>query len=379
MKKQTFNYDISDSQGTYVEPISIKDFDLQAYADYEASMLENNRLFWSEKSGVAVYRRFRAPEVFSYGCKDMKLSLELQLAALNSSMEYKADIANFLEPWYGIGTVPSAFGAEYIWKENQAPATEHLFNSVEQAMNADIIPIHETAIGKKTLKMIEYFLDQTKGLLPISLTDTQSPINIASFLIETNSFYMSFFDDPDHLKELLKRIEDLLVDFTKKQMELIGGALAKPGHGFASSRAFDGLGMSDDVTTTLSPELVSNFHSPSLCRVGSQFKGFAFHSCGDWCSIIETVRNFPELLMVDAAFTSETDPAFNDPEIFKEKFCDTGIIINARMVGDASTVIKTVKSLAKQGDRLITVTYCDTPEEQQSVYEKIHKIFDEDI
>ncbi len=35
----------------------------------------------------------------------MKKSLEWQLGALKKSMEYKADIPNFLEPWYGIGTI----------------------------------------------------------------------------------------------------------------------------------------------------------------------------------------------------------------------------------------------------------------------------------
>ena len=33
----------------------------------------------------------------------------------------------FLEPWYGIGTVASAFGLDYVWKEGQAPVVRPRF------------------------------------------------------------------------------------------------------------------------------------------------------------------------------------------------------------------------------------------------------------
>ncbi|MCJ7673544.1 MAG: hypothetical protein MUO33_00145 [Sedimentisphaerales bacterium] len=36
-------------------------------------------------------------------------------------------VAKFLEPWYGIGTVASAFGLDYVWKEGQAPAVRPRF------------------------------------------------------------------------------------------------------------------------------------------------------------------------------------------------------------------------------------------------------------
>ena len=36
-------------------------------------------------------------------------------------------VANFLEPWYGIGTVASAFGLDYVWKEGQAPVVRPRF------------------------------------------------------------------------------------------------------------------------------------------------------------------------------------------------------------------------------------------------------------
>ena len=105
-----FDVSKADSQGTTVKPLAAADFDIEKYADYEASLEEGCRSFQAASEGAAVYRRFRVPEVYSWGCRDRKLSLEWQLAALTQSMDYRADIPNFLEPWYGIGVLSSPFG-----------------------------------------------------------------------------------------------------------------------------------------------------------------------------------------------------------------------------------------------------------------------------
>ncbi|MHB8276327.1 MAG: hypothetical protein ACYDIA_01565 [Candidatus Humimicrobiaceae bacterium] len=98
----------------------------------------------------------------------MKNSFELQLAALSESMNYKSDVSNFLEPWYGIGTVASAFGIDYVWHEGQAPATIAPFTSIQEALSFEYVPIEKTQIGMHTLEMIEYFLDKTKGEVPLN-------------------------------------------------------------------------------------------------------------------------------------------------------------------------------------------------------------------
>jgi len=373
MKEKSFNNLIADSQGTAVKPIPPEHFDFERYADYEAARLEKNRDFWQASQAVAVYRRFRVPEVYTYRCHDMKMSLALQLGALHESMKYEADIVNFLEPWYGIGTIAGAFGATYQWEPGQAPAVKPPFSSLQEALDTDIEPVEETPIGRQTLDMIDYFLEKTRGRLPLSLTDTQSPMNTASFLLETNAFYMSFYDDPEGLKQLLERITAELLRFTQKQKDRIGDVLVSPGHGFASSRSFRGLGMSDDVMTTLSDQLYREFEIPYLETVGEPFGGPAFHSCGNWSGKTDTVRQIPRLVMVDGAFSAQTDPDENPSLPFSQTFRDTGIVVNARIVGDSQGVIEKVKKLWSSGMKLIVVTYCQTPREQANVYQQIHQ------
>ena len=372
--KKKFDTVLADSQATIVDPVSFERFDYDAYAEYEAGLDNLCKSFAGSETGVLVYRRMRVAEVFTYECRDMKKSLEWQLGALQESMKYKADIPNFLEPWYGIGTVASAFGLDYSWPEGQAPVITTKFEKVAEALQADIVPVEKTAIGRHTLNMIEYFMEKTGGKIPVSFCDSQSPLNIASSVVNIDNFLVDLYMNPEPVVKFLDRIADLIIDFYRKQEQIIGDCLAKPGHGFASSRHLKGNGFSDDIVHMLSPELYQSYIQPSFLKSATAFGGGAFHSCGNWTRFIDTVINIPELLAADAAFSPETDPDPNPCEPFANAFAKSDIILNARIVGDVDTVTEVVTKLWKPGMKLIIVTYCKTPQEQEEAYNRIHEI-----
>ncbi|MEI6645532.1 MAG: hypothetical protein WCP12_05810 [bacterium] len=369
-----FNYKLADSQATVVTPMGARDFPFAAYADYEAEREARCKAFWNGTAGVLVYRRMRVAEVFSYGCRDMKASLSNQLGALAKSMAYEADIPNFLEPWYGIGTIASAFGTDYHWEPGQSPSVCNRLGSVGDVLNVCDIPVAETAIGQQTLAMIRYFLDETQGRLPMSFTDTQSALNIAGGLMEITTLLMEMMDDPEAVRQVLKRAGSRLVEFTELQRQTIGAATVYPGHGFASSREFSSLGISDDNVLMVGSEMYREIVAEEDERDCASFGGVAFHSCGDWSSRIPMVKTLKGLRVVDAAFGAETDPSPNPPEVFSEAFANTNIVLNARIVGNADTVEQIVRRLWRPGMKLIVVTYCATPEEQADAYQRIHAI-----
>lgn len=369
-----FNYKLADSQATVVTPMEAKDFPFAAYAAYEAEREARCKAFWNGTAGVLVYRRMRVAEVFSYGCRDMKASLSNQLGALAKSMDYQADIPNFLEPWYGIGTVASAFGTDYHWESGQSPSVCNRLGSVRDILKAHDIPVAETAIGKQTLAMIRYFLDETQGRLPMSFTDTQSALNIAGGLVDITALMMEMMDEPDAVRQVLRRVGDRLVAFTELQREIIGAATVYPGHGFASSREFSSLGISDDNVLMVGSDMYREIVAEEDERDCAPFGGIAFHSCGDWSNRIPMVKTLKGLRVVDAAFGPETDPSPNPPELFSEAFANTNIVFNARIVGNPDTVEQGVRKLWRPGMKLIVVTYCATPEEQADAYQRIHAI-----
>jgi hypothetical protein len=169
-------------------------------------------------------------------------------------------------------------------------------------------------------------------------------------------------------------LADLQIDFFREQEKLIGGVLVRPGHGFASSHAFEGFGMSDDNVVMIDEQSYMDIISPSFQKVGNAFGGPVFHSCGNYSDKTGMFQKIKELKMVDAAFTSETDPAPNPAGPFVEALDNTGIVLNARMVGNPEVVEKTIRSLWKPGMKLLAVTFSQSPEEQLEAYKIIHEV-----
>lgn len=373
MDKSQFDVSLSDSQASKVRPVSPREFDFEAYEAHEASRYERCREFRDAEEGVLVHRRVRVFEVFNHGCGDMRGSLEWQLGGLTQSLAFDNDVPNFLEPWYGIGTIASAYGFNYEWPEGQAPVGRTIFNSAEEALTAEPMPVRETAIGKHTLSMLDYFLDATEGRLPMSLTDVQSPFNVACHLIEMEGFFMDIMMNPDVVRALLNRIADLMIEFTHDQLQRLGDRVVWPGHGFASSSLFQGMGMSDDNSLMVFPDHYLAVAGEADARVGAPFGGPVFHSCGDWSHRVDAIKQIQGLRAVDGAFTKATDPSPNDPAVFGEAFAGTGIVVNARMVGSADAVADCVRRLWRPALKLIVVTYCETPSEQAEAYRRIYE------
>ncbi len=364
-----------DSQGTIVSPIAPEQFDLDRYAAYEAALHERNEAFFKGDKGIQVYRRMRADGVFYDKCRSMEESLALQLGALETSLAYKADIANFLEPWYGIGYIAACFGGEYEWLPGQAPSVTPAFECAEDIINADFKPIHETDIGKHILSMEEYFLEKTKGKLPMSFCDVQSPLNMLSYLIPITDLFYEVYDDPDSLAQAAQLTADLLIEFLNKQKALIGDCLASPGHGFASSRRFTGVGMSDDNSIMLKSEDYAEIFQPADEKIGAAFGGTVYHSCGNWSGKIPMVLGMKGLTCADGAFTLETDPDANDPDIFGKEFVGNGPILNARAVGSVEDSFEAFRKLYQKGTgRMIAVTYCEDPADQARLYDMLHQL-----
>ena len=369
-----FNTNLNDSQATEVTPISPQDFDFDEYKEYADQLNKSCAAFWKAKSGVAVYRRMRVAECFSYGCRDMKLSLKNQLGALKKSMLFKADVPNFLEPWYGIGTIASAFGCDYIWNEGNAPAMKASFVNIDKLLEYEPMEVANSNIGRHTLNMIEYIMEQTEGKLPLSLTDTQTPLNIVNHLLPLDTFFLELVMNPEKVLRLFDILADLSIAFNNEQTKRIGCSLASPGHGFASSTRWKGLGMSDDNIIMISPDQYLEFAVPSVEKIAASFGGLAFHSCGDWSVWIDAVLKINAIIMADGAFSPQTDPgAIADLETF-HRFSESGVVLNTRIVGDIDTIEKQVKRLWTPGMKLVVVTYCQTPDEQERAYEMIHGI-----
>jgi hypothetical protein len=374
MPSPVFDYTSKDAQAMPVTPVAPADFDLARYEAHAAEADARYAAFLASREGVAVWQRVRVAEVFRDGCRDLHASLGWQLGGLTKAMDYLTDAPNYLEPWYGIGVTASAFGAEYDWPEGQAPVTRPLYRTVHDAPDLVPRPAEQSAIMRHVLTMIDTFLEETQGRIPMSWSDLQNPLNVATELVETSGFFLGLVDAQAQVRLILSAITDEVIRFTEEQSRRIGDRLVRPGHGFASARAGTGIGLSSDNLVMISPRAYRQFCVENDARIGAAFGGTAIHSCGDWARWAEAVKANPQLRMVDAAFTPRTDPNYNDAAAFRPAFAGTGVVVQARMVGDPDEVLARVRQLWGPGMRLIVVTYEQDPAAQHALYRDIHAL-----
>jgi hypothetical protein len=369
-----FDYTKQDAMAMQVAPVDLVDFDLARYEAFAVEADLSYARFLRKKEGVAVWQRVRVGEVFRDACRDMKQSLRWQLGGLTRAMDYLTDAPAYLEPWYGIGTAASAFGAEYEWFPGHAPAVKPAFASMAEIGELKPRAVTDVPILRYTLETIDYFLHETGGRVPMSWCDIQSPINVAGGLVDITEFLLAFHDEPDRTKAILSVLADEVIRFTKIQSELIGTVLARPGHGFASARAGTGIGLSTDNLIMVSPATYADFCADHTARIGAEFGGTAFHSCGNWGRWLPAVKKIPNLIMVDGAFSPQTDPAYNKCEEFRDALAGSGVILHARIVGDPDEVLARVRRLWQPGVKLIVGVHVQDPKAQRQLYHDIHAV-----
>ena len=186
-----FDSTIADAQAMLVAPVDPADFDLARYGAHARAADERFGAFLRRREGIAIWQRVRVADVFSAGCRDMRQSLRWQLGALTRSMAYMSDVPAYLEPWYGIGITASAYGSTYQWPEGQSPAVRPHYSTILDATRLTAGQSRHSRIMAHVLAMIAYFLEETQGRVPLSWTDLQSPLSVATQLVDTSSLFMA--------------------------------------------------------------------------------------------------------------------------------------------------------------------------------------------
>lgn len=260
----------------------------------------------------------------------------------------------YLEPWAGVGVYASAFGCEYYWRENESPATHYRYLSMDEAKGVEYPDWRKNPIMKLVLDSIDRMNELTGGRLPIVLTDTQSPFDTATLIVDSTSFIVGCYEDPDTAKRLLGMVTDLIIEFSREQLRHIGsGNAANPGHIMVSSTAWKGISVSDDNLSFCSPEFNAEFALPYNYRLAEEFGGIAIHSCGIWAHTMAILEQSKGVLSVDCATAREADPCPNDPATVRDAMRGKGIIVKIRPGNNMEKVLSSLADIVAPDIQLI--------------------------
>ncbi|MCK5008773.1 MAG: hypothetical protein KAR73_15370, partial [Spirochaetales bacterium] len=190
-----------------------------------------------------VSRRKYETDPYGFTIKDIvtdsEKMLEHQMYNIEQTLRLDSDWVPFLEPWHGVGIYADAFGSKTSWPEDDS-----------------------------------------------------------SLIVRTEELLTGCYTHPEAVHHLLELITDLIIDFSKIQLEQIGENKAIPGHLFPAGGS-RGISVSDDNCSMVSPDIYRRFFVPYFSRISRAFGGIYLHSCGDFSQNLDSMLEIEGLLGVN--------------------------------------------------------------------------------
>ena len=216
--------------------------------------------------------------------------LRAQLDEIEAQMALRGDFVPSLCPTLGLVGIPSAFGCEVIWWENDLPAVRP---ALEDAAAIDSLPIPSVRDGElgRMLDYTRYFLEQTGGRYPIKMSDIQGPLDSAALIMGHNAFLTALYTEPQAVHRLLQKVTDVTIAFVEAQRAIAYEYGAQFVPSMFQPWMPDGLGVSisNDECVMITAAMHDEFHVPYLNQLSEAFGGIYLHSCGRW------THQFPSL------------------------------------------------------------------------------------
>ena len=308
--------------------------------------------FWAGETNSLVIQR---PSYHLWGeCNSIEKVYENNLRHMESwlSMPWSDELPH-LQPWFGTGVYANAFGCEYFWRQGEAPDTHVRFHSIEEVRGIQAPDWRKSPVMGMVAECIDVLKERTRGGFPIALTDTQSPFDTATLVLDTSEFFTACYTEEETVVELMSAITQLVIEFSREQARRIGeGLVSRPGHVMPSLPSFRGITLSDDNLAVSSPPINEKFSLRFDQLIAQELGGVAIHSCGVWD---RTMKLLPGrgVLAVDCSVSPRWDPTPMTPTMVREALAGTGIAVKARCGGTPEEIREAVAALAGPDMRVI--------------------------
>lgn len=308
--------------------------------------------FWA---GDEAYMVIQRPSYHLWGeCNSVETVIANNMRHLESwlAMDWSDELPH-MQAWFGTGVYANAFGCEYFWREGEAPDTHVRYHSIEEVRGLAKPDWQDGKVMRMVLDCIDGLLDLTRGSIPIAATDTQSPFDTATLVLDTSEFFANCYLEEETVAALMDTIADLIVDFTREQARHIGeGRVARPGHVMPSLTTLGGVMLSDDNLAVSSPHINGLLSLPCNERIARELGGVAIHSCGVWD---KTMRLLPGrgVMAVDCSVSPTWDPTPMTPRMVRDALAGSGIVVKARCGGTKEEIEETISVLGGPDMRLM--------------------------
>ena len=288
----------------------------------------------------------------------------------------------FLEPWIGTGVYANAFGCEYFFRDDNAPHVHYKYHKIESLRGVEYPDYRRSPIMTMVLDCIDCFRQRTRDSLPIALTDTQSPFDTATLVLDATELFAACYEEPEIVAGFLQKIADLIVEFSRVQIQRIGAErLVRPGHLMPSIVGGPGISISDDNLAVSSPHINQRFALPLDEQIAREFGGLALHSCGVWTRTMALLEPLQHITAIECAAGFERgdqDPKPNPPADVRQAMAGSGRIVKARLGNNLEKALAAIDALASPEMRLVVEIGYDAEHAQRNyrcLSERLEQIY----
>lgn len=212
-----------------------------------------------------------------------KTMMEYQVEGFAEHMEQiDDDTIPYLMPWFGTGVIPSTFGSKIKFGHKGDPAVcSRAINNIKDIAKIKVPDFERDGLMPRVLEFINYMKDNDYGI-PVSITDSQSPLDSIGLMCGHENLYYWIADDPGAVKHLFDIVTETLILWTKKQKEILGLEIDEV-NGLQDIWTPKGVGiwLSEDDDMMTSPKIWEEFVKEPLERILNEFGSGFLHFCGN--------------------------------------------------------------------------------------------------
>lgn len=234
------------------------------------------------------------PDTVRDRLQDPAKFLQAQIVEIDAQLNQEGDFVPSLCPTLGLVGIPSAFGCEVVWWENDLPAVRPVVGDDAEAIYGLPTPtVRDGELGRM-LDYTRYFIEHSDRGYPIRMSDIQGPLDSAALIIGHNNFLLAMLTNPAAVHHLLQKVTDLTIAFVGAQRDLARSLGVEFVPSMFQPWMPDGCGVSisNDECVMISAAMHDEFHVPYLNQLSDAFGGVYLHSCGRW------THQFPSLAKV---------------------------------------------------------------------------------
>jgi hypothetical protein len=222
---------------------------------------------------------------------DPEKFLQAQLEENEALLSLGGDFVPALCPTLGVIAIPSAFGCEVVWREDNFPSVKPLIADEAGRVYELAKPTPRSGELGRLLDYTRFFIEKTGGRYPIRLSDIQGPLDNAALIFGHTPFFRALVSHPREVHHLLGMITDLMKEFALAQREIVRSSGAEFVPSEFQPWMPDGFGISiaNDAAVMISSDFHDEFNLPYLNELSESFGGIYIHSCGNWLHLFPSL------------------------------------------------------------------------------------------